>query len=63
MLSNEERERFADYCERNAKDYDALAEQAEKLPSMIPAAKHLKAKAVSYALVANDLRTAEVLGL
>lgn len=57
-LSREEREKFATYAEQQAHDDNLMAEQAGKMV-VVELTKMLRTRALSYAIVAKDLRSVE----
>lgn len=60
MLTDQERGRFAAWCEQQARDNNTLAEQAAKLGAMAELiAKPMRTKAAAFAIVARELRNTE----
>jgi hypothetical protein len=61
LLTTEERNRFATYCEQYAHSCNLIVEQMSKLdPMMVKLlVPQERAKAAAYTIVARDLRSAE----
>jgi hypothetical protein len=58
MLSDQDRERFAAYLEREAASDEQMAEQCEKL-GHAPMVKKLRAEAMAARIIASKLRSIE----
>jgi hypothetical protein len=62
-LTEEERRKFAAYCQEEALSYFGLAEQAAKLPAGEIMALPMRRNAAAYALVARHLSATEEMTL
>ena len=62
-LTKEEREKFAAWCEEDARQNNQLAAQAGNLPGMGPVVKMLKTEAMAMTVVARKLRQIEDMNL
>jgi hypothetical protein len=64
-LTDAERLKFADYCDRSAADAEGIAKQMATLPGpmMEVLVKRERAKAAAYRIVSNHLRNAESMTL
>jgi len=65
MLSPQERETFARYCEEETFAIEGLATQMESTPGNVidTVIKHYRLRAAAYALVAKDMRGIEEMKL
>jgi hypothetical protein len=61
-LTDAERQRFADWCEQEARSTDQLLQAAQKI-NFAPALKMLKAEAMAYVVIAKKLRNTETMEL
>lgn len=61
LLTDEEREKFASYLEREADNNDNMARNLDSLPGVFPdgMSKLLRTDAAAYAYVAAKLRAVE----
>jgi hypothetical protein len=59
MLSQPERDRFADWCEQDASAILGLVEQMAKLPNMEAIMKVKRTEAMAQQVVAKMLRSTE----
>jgi hypothetical protein len=63
ILSAEERKKFADYLEQDARDTEGIIGQLQNAPGMDPLARKLKVEATAQRIVAAKLRSMETMGL
>jgi hypothetical protein len=59
LLTDSERQKFADYLEVDADSSDGIARQAEKIPGMSELVRKLRAEAAACRIVAAKLKSIE----
>lgn len=58
-LTPQEKQRFMYYCEQQARSYQGLVDQMEKIPAGKLAAAPFRQKVMSFVLVSRHLRDGE----
>lgn len=59
LLTDQERERFAEYCRQNADSSRQLVEQLEKMPGLAALAKQQKIQQMAFSVVYTILKNTE----